>query len=113
MNNTLFLVMAGAAGLLLGIIFFGGLWWTVQKALSSKRPELWFIGGFIFRTGLVLFGLYVVCGIEWERWLVSLALFIFARFAVLRVTRRMSIKPVQRVRFESAIMTEASHANQS
>jgi F1F0 ATPase subunit 2 len=23
---------------LLGVIFFGGLWWTVRKGLSSKRP---------------------------------------------------------------------------
>jgi hypothetical protein len=31
MNETVILVLAGCAGVLLGAIFFGGLWWTVQK----------------------------------------------------------------------------------
>jgi hypothetical protein len=42
MNETVILVLAGSAGLLLGAIFFGGLWWTVRKGLSSKRPALCF-----------------------------------------------------------------------
>jgi len=39
MNETLTLVLAWVAGGILGSIFFGGLWWTVRKALhpNSRR----------------------------------------------------------------------------
>ena len=36
MTETLTLVLAWVAGGALGAMFFGGLWWTVQKAL---RPH--------------------------------------------------------------------------
>jgi hypothetical protein len=38
MNETAILVLSGGAGVLLGALFFGGLWWTVRRGLSSKRP---------------------------------------------------------------------------
>jgi len=40
MNETLILVLALVIGVLLGAIFFGGLWWTVRKVVSSKWPAL-------------------------------------------------------------------------
>jgi len=42
MNELLTLALALVTGLLLGAIFFGGLWWTVRKGVSSKQPALWF-----------------------------------------------------------------------
>ena len=39
------------AGLVLGAIFFGGLWWTVRKGLSSQQPALWFLGSMLLRMG--------------------------------------------------------------
>jgi F1F0 ATPase subunit 2 len=50
MNEILNLILALVAGFLLGAFFFGGLWWTVQKGLSSRRPELWFLGSLLLRT---------------------------------------------------------------
>ena len=50
MNETLSLVLALVTGVLLGAIFFGGLWWTVRKGVSSKRPALWFLGSLLLRT---------------------------------------------------------------
>ena len=47
MNETLSLVLALVAGVLLGAIFFGGLWWTVRKGVSSKQPALWFFGSLL------------------------------------------------------------------
>jgi F1F0 ATPase subunit 2 len=43
-NEIVTLVSAGVAGLLLGGFFFGGLWWTVRKGVSAKRPALLFYG---------------------------------------------------------------------
>lgn len=86
MNETVILVLAGSAGVVLGAIFFGGLWWTVRKALSSKRPVFWFLGSLLLRTSIILAGFYVVSGGHWERLLVCLLGFVMARFIVMWLT---------------------------
>ena len=40
MNEVLLLALALSAGVLLGAVFFGGLWWTVRKGVSSEQPAL-------------------------------------------------------------------------
>jgi F1F0 ATPase subunit 2 len=76
-----------AAGLLLGGVFFGGLWWTVQQGLASKRPALLFLVSLLLRTGVVLGGFYVLGGDDWLRLVVCLLGFVCARFIVSRLTR--------------------------
>ncbi|MGA7949938.1 MAG: ATP synthase subunit I [Thiobacillaceae bacterium] len=87
MNETFGLMLALVTGVLLGAIFFGGLWWTVQKGLSSKRPALWFLGSLLLRTGIALAGFYLVAAGHWERLLVCLLGFVTARMFVVRLTR--------------------------
>jgi F1F0 ATPase subunit 2 len=87
MNEPLMLVMAGAVGLVLGAVFFGGLWWTVRQGVSSPRPALWFVGSMLLRTGIVLAGFYFVGGGQWQRLLVCLLGFVVARSLVMRLTR--------------------------
>ena len=87
MNETLTLVLAFVTGVLLGAMFFGGLWWTVQKGVSSKRSALWFFGSMLLRTGIALAGFYVIARGHWERLLVCLLGFIIARLIVIRLTR--------------------------
>ena len=86
MNETLTLVLALVAGLLLGALFFGGLWWTVQKGVSSKRPALLFFGSLLLRTSITLAGFYFIARDHWERLLVCILGFIIARFIVTRLT---------------------------
>jgi len=86
MTEAWMLVLAGVAGLLLGAIFFGGLWWTVRKGVASSRPALWFVGSSVLRTGVVLAGLYVVASGSWQRLLLCLLGFVVARFIVTWLT---------------------------
>ncbi len=86
MNETLSLVLALVTGVLLGAIFFGGLWWTVRKGVSSKRPALWFFGSLLLRTSIALAGFYFIGRGHWKRLLVCLLGFIIARFIVIRLT---------------------------
>lgn len=102
MNEAVILVLAGGAGVLLGLVFFGGLWWTVRRGLSSKRPALWFFGSLLLRTGIALAGFYLIAHSHWERLLVCLPGFVMARVIVTRLTREAE-KPV-------ALAGEASHA---
>ena len=87
MHETLSLVLAWVAGGVLGAMFFGGLWWTVRKGVSSRQPALWFFGSLLLRMSLALAGLYVVSGGQWDRLLVCLLGFVMARLVVMWLTR--------------------------
>ncbi len=102
MNEILSLVPALVAGMSLGAMFFGGLWWTVRKGLSSTRPARWFFGSLLLRTCLTLAGFYVVSGGHWEKLLVCLLGFTIARPIVTRLTR-LAEKP-------SPLTQEPGHA---
>ena len=82
MNEFLFLAPPLAAGLLLGAFFFGGLWWTIIRGVSSQRPAFWFFGSMLLRMSLILAGFYFVGGENWERWLPCLLGFVLARLGV-------------------------------
>ena len=82
MSEALALAMAGLAGGALGVVFFGGLWWTVRRGASSPRPVLWFFGSLLLRTVIVLAGFYAIAGLHWQRLLLCLAGFAMARLVV-------------------------------
>jgi F1F0 ATPase subunit 2 len=86
MNEIFMIMLALVTGILLGAMFFGGLWWTIRKGLSSRQPALWFIGSLLLRTCLTLAGFYMVSDGQWERLLVCLVGFTIARPIVTRVT---------------------------
>ncbi|RJP50759.1 MAG: ATP synthase subunit I [Anaerolineaceae bacterium] len=86
MNEKLTLVLALVTGILLGTIFFGGLWWTVRKGVSTKQPAFLFFSSLLLRMSIVLTGFYVVSGGHWERLLLCLLGFVIARFLVTRFT---------------------------
>ena len=93
MTDARELAFALVAGTMLGTIFFGGLWWTVRRAVSAHRVALWFFGSMLLRTGIVLVGFYFVCGSDWQRWLASLLGFTVARLVVTRLTRSAERAP--------------------
>lgn len=87
MHDAFTMFIAGATGLLLGAIFYGGLWWTVQRGLSSGLSPLWFPLSFVVRTVLTLAGFYFVAGGGWERLLLCLIGFVVGRLVVMWLTR--------------------------
>ena len=54
------LLAAFAAGLLLGVVYFGGLWWTVRRLPTWERPALAFLVSFAVRMGVALVGLLLM-----------------------------------------------------
>lgn len=101
MNETLTLVLALVTGVLLGVMFFAGLWWTVRKGVSSERPALWFLGSLLLRTIITLTGFYFVARGDWQRLLMCLLGFVIARPIVTRLTR-----PVET---STRLLNEVSH----
>ena len=87
MNEALSLASALIVGVLLGAIFFGGLWWTVRQGVLSKQPVLWFFSSLLLRMCIVLLGFYFIFGDDWQRLLAGLFGLIIARIIVTRLTR--------------------------
>jgi F1F0 ATPase subunit 2 len=86
------LLMGLAAGLVLGAVFFGGLWWTVARGLGSRFAALWFFVSLLLRTGVAMFGFYLVGRGSWERLVASLAGFLIARLIVTRLTAEAALR---------------------
>jgi F1F0 ATPase subunit 2 len=79
MNDWTTIALSGLSGLLLGILFFGGLWWTVRRGLTSRGAAAWFMVSLLVRTVLVVAGFYVVTRGELFRLIVCLLGFLVAR----------------------------------
>jgi len=92
--NDFMTIVAPMIGFFLGFIFFGGLWFTVKKAIQFKRPALWFLGSFIIRTGITLLGFYYVAQGEWYHLLICLIGFIVGRYIVMRITKSKDVNNV-------------------
>jgi F1F0 ATPase subunit 2 len=87
MGEALRLIPAAAAGLVLGAIFFGGLWWTVRQAVGARSPGLWFIASQLLRMSIVLTGLWLIGPGNWQRLMACLIGMIVARLIVVHLTR--------------------------
>ncbi len=81
------ILWAIAAGLVLGVLFYGGLWWTVHHVADFRRPALTLLGSGLLRMATALGGFYWVAGGEWSRILLCLLGFLLARLAVTWATR--------------------------
>lgn len=87
MNDFLILLLAGLAGIVLGVFFFGGLWWTVRRSTFSPHPARLFVSSFLIRMTVAVGGFYLIADGDWRRILAWLLGFLIARWLVLRWTR--------------------------
>jgi F1F0 ATPase subunit 2 len=79
-------LLAIAAGLVLGALFFGGLWWTVVRAIDSRHAALWLSASLLLRTAVTLLGFALVAQGSWVRLVACLAGFLVARVIVTLLT---------------------------
>lgn len=77
--------LALLAGIVLGMVFFGGLWLTVQQLHSNKHPALLIVASVVLRFCIVLMCFYwLISSIHWPALLIALAGFLMVRAASLR-----------------------------
>jgi F1F0 ATPase subunit 2 len=86
-SEVLPLGLAAVVGLLLGAIFFGGLYLTVRRGVSSQSPALWFLASLVVRMGIALVGFYLVANGSWQRLVACFVGFVAARLVVTWLTR--------------------------
>lgn len=92
MNEITLFVLLLAAGFVLGMLFFGGLWLTVKKSLSAKNSAWLIFGSFVVRMAIVLSGFYYVSQFGWQAMLFGMLGFIMARFMVMHFTKKYEEK---------------------
>ncbi len=95
MNEILYMVLAFMGGLVLGTLFFGGLWLTMKKVLTSKMPGLLFSGSFLIRAAITMIGFYYISMAHWQRLLICVLGFVVARFLVMYITKQLDAKQIQ------------------
>lgn len=82
MDDVIPLVLAFAAGLGLGLVYFGGLWLTIRRLPTSRWPVVLTLGSLLGRTAVTLVGFYLVMAGHWERSVACLVGFALMRFVV-------------------------------
>ena len=85
-SQILVLLPVLLGGIVLGLIFFAGLCWTVHRGIKSAHPALWFLSSFLLRTTVALFGIYLLTDGQWPRLLACMLGFIGARIIVIAIT---------------------------
>lgn len=76
---------AGAAlvGAVLGLGYFAGLWWTVQRARRARHPEALVVASFVLRAAVAVGVLLLIMGDDVRRLLAALGGFLVVRTVVL------------------------------
>jgi F1F0 ATPase subunit 2 len=78
------IMLSTIAGAGLGVLFFGGLHWTVVRLPRARRPWLLACGSFTVRVALVVIGLFLVSAGDWKRLVAALIGWIGARVVCVR-----------------------------
>ncbi len=78
------IIAAALAGIALGCFYFMGLWWTVKKLPSARRPALFNTVSFLLRLAVVLSGFYLILAGGWQVLAVSMLGFIAVRILLVR-----------------------------
>ncbi len=87
MNDILAFAVTIVAGFILGIFFFGGLYWTVRIGMKSKNPAFLFVVSFFIRTSSVLAGFYFLLEGHWEKLVTSMIGFLLARILIMQLSK--------------------------
>lgn len=77
--NWLIIILSIPAGILAGLIYFGGLWWTVKYLTRRTHPYIMVISSYLIRTGLTLIIFYELIRLDITGFFVALLAFLMTR----------------------------------
>lgn len=84
-SGALFIILSLVDGIGMGIVYFGGLWLTIQALPASKCPSLIMVCSFFVRITIALFGLYCIIGDgRWDSLLAFMSGFLLLRVVFIR-----------------------------
>lgn len=80
------MLAAVLGGVMIGLLFFGGLWWTVQRGVTARRPALLFLGSLLLRMSIAVGGFYWIGDRDFKRFIACTAGFVIGRVMIARFT---------------------------
>jgi F1F0 ATPase subunit 2 len=93
MSDALALVPALAAGVLVGLFYFGTLWLVVRRLGRLAWPSVWLGVTGILRLAVALALFALLVGPRWERWVAALLGFLAVRVVLTRWLGRPAPAP--------------------
>ena len=95
-STPLVLLLAFAAGLGLGLFYFGGLWWTVNRVATAGQPGLLMLGSMLLRSAVVLAGFWLVMDGQFDRLIACVVGFFVMRMVLVRRLRPQSAERLRK-----------------
>ena len=89
-------IISAVTGATLAYVFFGGLWWTVNRTLTSASPHLVVLSSFLIRMAIVLSGFWWIARAGWRQLLVATGSFMLLRLVLVRRFGAMPAEMTQR-----------------
>ncbi|MCP5158966.1 MAG: ATP synthase subunit I [Gammaproteobacteria bacterium] len=86
-------LLAALGGLVLGLFYFTGLWFTLRRLPDHPHPALWVASSFLLRLAVSLIGFYVILGPD--RSLARLGIALLA-FLVVRILLTNRLRPASK-----------------
>lgn len=84
-------ILAFFIGIILGILYFGGLYLTVQKIYKSKNPSFLMVISLVIRMGGLVAAFFYISKNGYKNILFTLLGIIVARFIMIYVARKQKI----------------------
>jgi len=94
------LIPAFAGGMVLGALFFAGLWLSVRKLSHAERPGVLMAFSYVARMTAVLGGLYLLTSGDWQKLAAALVGFVLARILIVRALAYRGRRSIVAVRGE-------------
>lgn len=85
MNNILLLLVALAGGMVVSLVYFGGLKVTIDHIVTARNPALLMIGSYLLRTVFAILAFYIIMNGELIRLIACIIGFILGRFLLIRL----------------------------
>jgi F1F0 ATPase subunit 2 len=86
MNQTAMIIAGIPAGAALGLLYFGGLWWTLKRLPAARRPAALALGSYAGRLAACLFVFVLLARVGgWPAVAAVLIAFLLARMVLVRV----------------------------
>ncbi len=79
------LAVAVAAGAVAGLVYFGGLWWTVRRLPTARRPVALSLGSFALRTAAAVAIIFFAAREHWLLLVVCMAALVVVRTVMVRM----------------------------
>lgn len=76
------------SGIILGLVFFGGLYYTTQKLPSAKMPGLIMIASISLRMIILIGGLYFIYSGDLIRLLIGIVGVFISKYIVIRFVKK-------------------------